>query len=112
MNRRDAEDDHVDQVIKLEVITTPIQFIPMLLAKADTGRLSWMSLQMPRRLAHSTGTAGNPLRLVWMFLIPLSAIVTIVIHRDSPQARWKKLNRPNPGHALRTWRKHSLINIF
>lgn len=111
LSRHDAEDDHVDQMIKLEVIPRPIQFIPMLLAKTNTGWLSWMSLQMPRRLAHSTGTTGVPPRLIGMFLIPLSAVVTIVTH-SNPPSTVKKLNRPNPGHALRTWRKQSLINAL
>lgn len=81
LNHRNAEDEHVNHVIKLEVITGGRQLVPMLLTKADTGRLPWMRPQMTQTLAHVARTTGDSLRCIRVRLIPFAAVGAIIAPR-------------------------------
>lgn len=81
LDGRNAEDRHVDQVIKLEVITGSIEFVPVRRAKTEAGRLPRVGLEMSRRLADGTGAAGRARLSPGMCLVPLAAVFAIVSHR-------------------------------
>ena len=57
LDGRNAEDRHVDQVIKLEVITGGMEFFPVRPAKTEAGRLPRVGLEMSWRLADGTRAA-------------------------------------------------------
>ena len=81
LDGRNAEDRHVDQVIKLEVITGGIEFVPMRPANTEAGRLPRVGLEMAWRLADGARAARRARLGPGMRLVPLTAVFAIVSHR-------------------------------